>query len=265
MKKVVLSLFVCVLLILQGCSSDEYQVTYEDEESQTIVLADELSPVRKIIYEVNIYANVNDLNDAMNYIKTSMNDDEWFDQETINDHSTSLVIRIKSDHLESFIEAIRSEFTVESYQMKATDISLNYQDKTSQIQAIDSQIDRLIELYDEASLSDMLIINQQLSNLEMERNQLQGELNLFDSLADYSEVNLTLYASVIPTESPFIQRLGRAFSKGWDGLIQFGQGLVLLIATMLPFLIFMGTIAILVIIYIKKRNKKMDLMKQKNI
>ncbi len=262
MKKWFVWICLGFIFVLQGCSSEYEEPIYEDD-NQTVVLADESTPERKIIYQVDLNANVSELDDAIALIKSFMNDDEWFDQEIIHDHSANFVIRIKSDRLDTFIDQLTSEFSVESYQMIATDISLGYQDKTNQIVAIDAQIERLIELYDQASLTDMIMINEQLSHLETERRQLQGELNVFDSLADYSEVNLTLYQSVVQTESPFINRLGRAFSSGWNGLVDFVQGFILLIATMLPFLVVMGSIAGMVILYIKKRNKKLDLLKQK--
>ncbi len=264
MKKWIVWLCLGLIFVLQGCSNESYDLGYEDDDQQTVLLADESTPDRKIIYEVDIRTNVSMLDDALSFIKASMSDDEWFDQEMVYDHSANLVLRIKSDRLDTFINTLDAEFTFESYQMKATDISLSYQDKTNQILAIDAQIERLIELYDQASLTEMITINQQLSQLEITRSQLQGELNVFDSLSDYSQVNITLYQSVIQTETPFINRLGRALSDGWYGLVHFVQGFLLLIATMLPFLLVMGIIGVGAVLYIKKRNRQLDLRKQKN-
>ena len=73
---------------------------------------------------------------------------------------------------------------------------------------------------------------------------------------------VTVYGSTVVTKSPFINRLGRAFESGWTGLVSFLDGLMILIATILPFGVIFGLTGGSVVLYIKHKNKKYDLKKK---
>jgi hypothetical protein len=88
----------------------------------------------------------------------------------------------------------------------------------------------------------MITINAQLSNLEVELMRLQGELNVFDSLVDYSEVNITLYGSTIITRSPFFNRLGNGFINGLNAVVSVLDGLAIAIVSVIPFVVVFGPI-----------------------
>lgn len=218
--------------------------------------ADETSPVRKIIYEVDISFNVSDLTEASTFVNAQLNSDEWFDREEISSTSGNYVIRVRTDRLDDFIDTLKDEFSLRSYSKVGTDISLDYQDATNKIISLEAQLVRLLELYDQSSLSDMIQINEQISDIEVEIDALQGELVQFDSLADYSVVNLRFYGSAVTTNSPFFNRLGEAFVTGFNGLLSFFDGFFIVIATISPFIVVFGGIAIVVLIVYKKKKIK---------
>lgn len=259
MKKAIAIIFV-LLGLLGGCSAQEV-IQDNDQDSSITILADDV-PTRKIVYEVTMHMNVTDLEEGIDDIASRIESDEWFDDESISDTYASFTIRIKTTRLDAFIQSIRDDYKVYQYEKKGTDVSLQYQDKSNRILAIEAQIDRLLELYHAASLSDMITINQQLSTLEVELQRLNGELAVFDSLVDYSEVHITLRGSRLETESPFIARVGQGFISGWRGLIQFFEEFIIIIVTVLPFGILLGGMGFGIQWVIKRRNKKADLKKQ---
>ncbi|MBU1145795.1 MAG: DUF4349 domain-containing protein [Firmicutes bacterium] len=261
MFKKILYFFVASFLILSlfACSEAFYSQTAETNSalSSIVQLADETTPERKIMYEVDISFDVEDLEESSDFLKAAMDSDEWFDQELITTSLHSYVIRIRTDHLDAFIQTLQDEFMLRSYKKIGTDISIMYQDTSNQILSLEAQLERLVELYDQSTLSEMIIINEQISDIEVELATLQGIVNQYDSLVDYSTVTLKFYGSTIVTKSPFFNRLGNAFVDGFDALLLFFDGLFIVLATIFPFLI---VIAIGVFtgfyIYKRKKNKK---------
>jgi hypothetical protein len=212
-----------------------------DDQNQIVRTANSVLE-RRIIYTVDSSYDVNDLNQSITTLKGLIHSDEWFDTERIGSTSANFTARIKTERLHAFIAALNDNFQVRSFSKTGQDISLQYQDKTNRITSLNLQITRLQALYEEASLAEMIAINQQLSNLEVELMGLQGELNLFDSLIEYSEVNIRLYGSSIVTRSPFINRLGNGFVNGFNAVIAVLDGLMIAIANMIPFVALFGPI-----------------------
>lgn len=241
MKKRIFFLFILLISIafITACASNNDVMldsgTPENDEAG-VHLAGGV-PERKIIYNVDLSIYTKDLETSIDKLKSNVNTDEWFDYENIRDNQASFKIRIKSDRLDQFIQSIDNSFDVSFYSKTAKDISLDYLDTTNKIAALDAQYDRLVLLYDSASLHEMITINTRLGEIETELLALEGTLNTFDSLVDYSEVNVTIYQSRVSSKDPFFNRLFTAFGNGWTGLVLFFDGLLIVISTILPFAI----------------------------
>jgi hypothetical protein len=236
MKRYVLLFLFLLVLALTACASNQDEMPNNEHEGGDATLLD-TSPVRKIIYEVEMSMNVKQLDDAIDGLRALVETDEWFDYENISTHNASFIIRIKTERLDRFILDVKGNQALNRFSKVGTDVSLNYQDASDKILNYQAQYNRLLELYETASLSEMITINQQLSQLEVNIAREQGIINQFDSLADYSKVRITYYASSVVTKSPFINRLGQAFVDGFNGLIAFFDGLLIVIATIIPFAI----------------------------
>jgi hypothetical protein len=237
MNKILLVILIVTILLLSACSAQEDYEQNEETFMNEVELLDTTVPERKIIYEVNMSMNVRDLEEAIDELRTFIESDEWFDYESISTRSASFVVRIKTERLDNFIETLKGNQTLNSFSKIGTDVSLSYQDASDKILNYQAQYDRLLELYETASLAEMITINQQLSQLEVNIAKEQGIINQFDSLSDYSEVNISFYESVVITQSPFFNRLGSAFVNGFEGLIAFFDGFLIVIATIIPFAI----------------------------
>ena len=122
-----------------------------------------------------------DLSDSIDTLKALVEPDEWFDQESIISSKATFTVRVKTDRLDAFVDALNSAFQARKYTKDGQDISLSYQDKTIRIESITLQIERLQVLYASASLSEMITINSELADLETELLVLQGQLSVYDS------------------------------------------------------------------------------------
>ncbi|MFP4177442.1 MAG: DUF4349 domain-containing protein [Acholeplasmataceae bacterium] len=240
MKRIVV-FFLAVLMIglaVMGCSSDYSGPPREDDqvsEGVDVELDHSLStPTRKIIYEVDATYYVDDIDRALTWLKDLMEEDEWIDREERSDTSAHLTMRIKSERLDAFVEAIENEYESHSYRKVGEDISLEYQDKSDLIARYNDEMDRNLELIEEASLSEILIINERVSELEQLIATLEGELNLFDSLVDYSEVRISIHKEDVYTRLPFGERINEGFANGVSFVVSFFDGLVIVLVTLFP-------------------------------
>jgi hypothetical protein len=243
MKKIKMFIFVLLIVTLSACSSENEIMDndFSNENDEIRLTADDV-PERKIIYTVDATYDVRNLSESVETLKGLLNSDEWFDSEYIGSSRAEFTLRIKTDRLDIFTELVKDEFQVRSFSKQGRDVSLQYQDKTNRITSINLQITRLQELYEEASLSDMITINSQLASLEVELMRLQGELSVFDSLVDYSEVNITLYGSTIISRSPFFNRLGNGFVNGFIAVVSVLDGLAIALVSVIPFIAVFGPI-----------------------
>jgi len=234
-KRVILGIFVMfVLFFMFGCKSENYGPIDNDDDSAIVNLANGTSPTRKIIYEVELSIYTNQFDDAIEYVRGLLLSDEWFDKESVSERRATLILRIKTNRLDEVLTDIKSNYTVKDFEKSATDVSLAYQDASDKITALQLQHTRLLELYETASLSDMILINTQLSSIEVQIAQLQGTLNQFDSLVDYSVVEIEIYNSSIASRLPFFNRIGVALENGFHAVLAILDGLVIVLATLLP-------------------------------
>jgi uncharacterized small protein (DUF1192 family) len=260
-KLIILLISIVCLFVLVGCANNEAEYNspsdgMEETESKEVIT----SINRKIIFEVNASMNTDDLSETVSLIRSYLEEDEWFDEEKISNENAYLKIRIKSTRLDAFISSLSSFGEVGDYTKIGTDVSLKYQDNTNRITTLEAELARLNDLYEMASISDMIEINSRISVINTEIAKLNGELNQFDSLVDYSVVNLNINEASAKETTPFWKSVKKAFVGGWNALLTLLQFLVIALSALLPFAIIIVPVVGISLLVIhhnkKKRNSK---------
>lgn len=247
MKK--LLVLIVLLFSLVGCNStNSYEPNYDS------YLIDGVSTERLIVYTVNYNLYVDDLSIALENIDNT-NFDMWYDEKTESDTYAYLYLRVKTEELDSFIEATKSFGKIDNYNIKSTDITNSYYDLESSKLQLETEKNRLIELMSEASIEEIIIINTRITEIDKELTAINKDLQEFDTSLLYSYVNIRISQNSL--EKSFGSMLGGAFTTGlyFVGNI-FKYGLIAIV-----FLIPIGCVIALpttigVIIYKKKKNKK---------
>lgn len=254
-------LITIMLLTLAGCKSDNKDHDPNGQYGNSDYISndnEDTVPNRKIIYEVSADITTKDITTTINNIKKELNSDEWLDKEYIYDDHASLVLRVKSDRLDEFLDNIFDNYKISNFRKTATDVSLEYQNKSEIILTYEKERDRLLELYEHASFYEVLEITKRLSEIEIKIQKLKGELKIFDSLVDYSEVTLDIYLkekATKPTDN-FGQKLLYGLNSGFTSFVAFLSTLAIIIVTLLPWMIIIIPVSYLIYRYIKKNNKK---------
>ena len=106
---------------------------------------------------------------------------------------------------------------------------------------------------------DILQINRRLSEIESELKQIQGTLNTYDSLIDYSKVTINFDTPTTVEKETFGSKLGDAYKVG----LGVAENIFIFVLVVLPFAAVIGGIVVLSIFLSKKQKAKKKAIKTK--
>lgn len=259
-KKITFFIFIILIFIISGCSkydqSDGYDKSNSDQNDESSERLTSNVKERKIIYTVNanIYTELS-FDDAIDLLYSLKEEDEWFDSEEISDNYGRFIIRIKSSRIDNFVSYLKQIGDVRNYNKKGNDISTIYEDTSNRIASLEAELDRLLVLYEQASMGEIIQINQRIAQIELELGKLNSDLKEYDSLVDYSTINITLQTKGIANDTPFGKKVGNAFKNGWQAFVVLLEYTLIAIIAISPFALIAVPIVGVIIYRKKKRNK----------
>lgn len=172
----------------------------------------------------------------------------------------NLTIRVPVDQLDAFVEHVSGASNVVHYSENAKDITLSYVATQSRITALETEQTRLLELLAQAeNMSDLLQIEQRLTDVRTELEQVTSQLRLYDNLVDYGtiELSVTEVQEYTPVEKETMwQRMGSGLKSSWQALGEFSENLLVFVVSALPWLIPLSIILTLLIVAGKKRRAR---------
>lgn len=172
----------------------------------------------------------------------------------------NLTIRVPVDQLDAFVEHVSGASNVVHYSENAKDITLSYVATQSRITALETEQTRLLELLAQAeNMSDLLQIEQRLTDVRTELEQVTSQLRLYDNLVDYGtiELSVTEVQEYTPVEKETMwQRMGSGLKSSWQALGEFSENLLVFVVSALPWLIPLCIILALLIVAGKKRRAR---------
>ena len=124
---------------------------------------------------------------------------------------------------------------------KSDDVTAEFVDVQARIKNLRQEEETLNRLMKEkaADVKDVVEIRKQIQPVRQDIDRAEARLNYLNTFAALSTVELTLreikdYKP--PTAPTFGDRIGRTFGDSWDGLVRFGEGFVLFVVALTPWL-----------------------------
>ncbi len=178
--------------------------------------------------------------------------------------NASMVIRVPVDKMDAFVSQVADASNVVEQTEESEDITLTYVATQSRITALETEQTRLLELLAGAeNMTDLLQIEQRLTDVRTELEQVTSQLRLYDNKIDYGTIHLAIteVQEYTPVEEETLwQRMASGLKESWKALGEFGEGLLVVLASALPWLIpvaIAGGIAVLVVkLAYKKKPRK---------
>lgn len=189
---------------------------------------------------------------------------------TYDDNSpryASYVFRIPSDKVDEFTITVSDNSTVTNKTVNTDDVTLQYVDIESRLNALESEKKALEDLLKNAeSTADIIEIRDMLTEVIYEIESNKSQLRTYDSLIDFTSVTV----DISETEHPEIvekqtvwQEIASNLSENFRGVWEFLVNSFVFIVSSIPFLLLFGAYILVIFIIVKIVKRKSKKAKEK--
>ena len=182
--------------------------------------------------------------------------------------NAELTLRIPADKLDAFISHVSEKTNIVSNRETAEDITLTYVATESRAKALRTEQTRLMELLAEAkNMSDLLQIEDRLTQVRAELEKIESQLLVYDNMVDYGTVYLTVREvteyTVVEEPETVWERIKTGFVQSLKDLGDFFVELFVFVVVGLPYFMILGVVLTAVILLWRFARKKKKAKKEK--
>lgn len=234
---------------------------------------------RKLIRTVNLDVETEDFEGVLSQVEQKVSElggyveDSRMNQGSVyskySNRNADYTIRIPEQRLNEFVQVVEEGTNVTYKQNSVEDITLSYVDLNSHKEALETEQTRLLELLEQAEdMSDILAIENELSNVRYQIESMESQLRTYDNQVDYATVYLYINEVERLTEIPDESVWSRITTGFANSIYNIGIGLReagIWILINLPYLILWGIVILIIVLIIRKIRKKRRMKKQKKM
>jgi hypothetical protein len=172
------------------------------------------------------------------------------DAKGITTPTSTMVISVPADTMDSTLEQLKSLGTITSRVISSEDVTVQVADVAARVRALEGSIARLNDLSKKAgSISQLTELESQLTTRIEERDSLVAQQKSLAGRVAQSPITVTLQTpppAVVEPETPgFLSGL----FAGWNALVSSSRVLLTIVGALLPFLLLVTLIGIPVVIW----------------
>ena len=177
-----------------------------------------------------------------------------------NSRSANYTLRIPSERFQELMGSLSTLGNVPYSYTYTENITSRYYDVQARLTAYETQEQRLLEMMELAeTVSDVIVIEDRLTELRYQIESLQSSLNNWDRQVSYSSVNVNVSEVTIFTPEAKLtygQRLGLAIRNGLKSTGEFFSDFLLWFLEALPALLILAVLTVIVVVIIRRSAKK---------
>ena len=168
-----------------------------------------------------------------------------------------LTLRIPADRLDEFVTIVSGLGNVTSKNESVEDVTLQYVDVESHIEALETEQARLLELMEQAeTMEDIISIESRLSEIRYELQSYESRLRTYDNQVNYSTVTVSIdevdRETVIEEDPGFFGEIRLRLSDNFYDIGQGLRGFAIWFISSLPYLVLFAAVVWLVIRLLQK-------------
>lgn len=149
--------------------------------------------------------------------------------------SGTLTIRVPADRFDQALVKLKSLGRVTSENRSGQDVTKQFVDLEARLRHAKTQEAFYLRLMEEAkTIADMVSLQQQLSTVQLQIEEIQGQLESLKDQTAYATITSRIFEPGA-TKSPEPKGLGRAWSEALDGFKTVLGGVVIAAGWMAPF------------------------------
>ena len=120
--------------------------------------------------------------------------------------SGTLVVKVLPENLDRFLAGLRTLGDLKNQTIQTEDVTKDYFDTDARLRNARRMEDRLLKMLDEVKgkMSEVLQVEKELGRVRADIEQMQGQLQLYDSQVRYATVTLSLYEKDLRQPSAFV-------------------------------------------------------------
>lgn len=276
-----------LLLTLTACggnSSAKAEAGYdmaapEEMDNGSIVSDSKESPAsaalpegRKLIRTVRMEAETEDLNTLLSALdeKIAALNGYVEGREVYNGsiHATrryrhaSMTIRVPAENLNGFVEHIEGASNVVSSNEYIDDVTTQYVDTESRVAALEIEQERLLELLSKAeTMEDILTIEDRLTDVRYELENMASQLKVLDNQVTYATVHLEItevqeYTPIVEEEPTVWERITDGFGESIEGITDDIVEFFIWVVVNSPYLLVWALVLTAILLTARKIRKK---------
>ena len=167
-----------------------------------------------------------------------------------------LTLRIPAERLSATLDRLKELGEVEELRLSASDVTREVQDIDARVTALRSSITRLLALQDAAAtVEDLIALETAISDRQAELESLEAQQRFLADQVGLSTITLVLGSrDVAPVTEPDTFLTG--LITGWEALVAFGSGLLVLLGVLLPWLVLLGVIGFVVLLIVRRARRR---------
>ena len=281
---------VLLLSLLAGCgskSSGTAVMAYDNAMSQEVAMAPaegaalkntaadtgstSLPESRKWIVTVNLTAETEDL-DALTAAldaKIAALNGYVEDQSVYNGssyqnsrryRSANLTIRVPAEQVDAFLQDVSGIANVVRQNKSLEDVTLSYVATESRLKALATEEARLLELLAQAeTMSDLLEIEQRLSEVRYELENYASQKRLYDNQIDYATIYLSIeeVQEYTPVEEPTLwERISKGFTDNLKGVGEDLLDVLVWVIVSVPYLVVLAALALIAVLIFRPIHRR---------
>lgn len=271
-------LAIILVLFLVGCGSkyvaepnsmvDSYEKQYQTGEVNNVQKEPVLENL-KLIKNGSATVKTKDVEKSYNNILALVKEFNGYQTNISKDEGKDhLYIRVEfkipAESLDAYIEKLNELEDVKYLTIKTKDITNEYYDSEIRLAQLEKELSKYQEFFNNAkSVEEMLQIQYEINRVTSEIESIKGQFKLWDSLIDYSTVNLDIseYDDVVHEEEiefkalsfkDFLYFIKSGFVRTMSGLVSVVQYAIIFVISGIPVWLPVGGI----VYYVVKRRKK---------
>ncbi len=228
---------------------------------------------RKIVRNADLSLSTEKYSETIKAIETAVKNVSGYIESSNEDKYSEytnlyLTVRVPSDKLDEFLTAIDGTATVTSKSITSDDITNSYADTESHLAALKTEQETLLSLLEKAnSLSEILEIEDRLTDVRSNIEYYQSMMNTYNDELSYSTVTMNIYevSHEVETGDSFWANIVAGLK---ESLFDIGTGFknfFTWIVINIPYFIIIAIVLIAAYVIIKKIMKKHRAKKAKEV
>lgn len=175
--------------------------------------------------------------------------------------SAELTVRIPVEQADQFVSYVTENANIVSTNETVDNITLSYVATESRITALETEQTRLLELLAQAeTMDDLLKIEERLTEVRTELEEVTSQKRLYDNMVDYATVYLTVTEvrefTVVEEPETVWERIGAGLSETFKDIGKGFTELFVFLVVSLPYFAIVAVLAVAVILPLRLKKRK---------